>query len=323
MQIRDLNIALGLPVPAGEAGEISGVASLVDAGPEHLAALFNGRYRVAAESTRAGAVLVTPALAHHVPPTSIGLVTEDARTLWLRAIRCLHPGRAQAVPPVGRHPSAVIDVDAEVHPAAHIGPLCVIEAGARIGRGAVLHGGVFVGVDALIGDEVELLPHTVVLDTCEIGSRTRIGPSAVIGGPGFAVDAEGPVPHLGRVRVGAGVTIGANACVDRGLVGDTVIGDGAHLDNLVQIGHGAVIGPGAIICGQAGVAGSAALEAGVVVGGQAGIADHVRVAGGVRVAAQSGVTRDLENAGDYSGHPAEPNRARLQRMARLKRLVDP
>jgi len=321
VHLRDLCAALGLLPPTPDDTDILGAAALDEAETHHLAALFNARYSEPARTTRAGAVLVTPALAHLLPSHTVPLVSEDASRLWTLAVRCLHPGPTLRQPALGRHPSAVIDASAIVDATARVGPLCVIEAGARIDAGAVLHGGVFVGADAHIEAQAELLPRTVVMDRCRIGARTRVGPGAVIGGPGFGLDAEGAVPHIGRVLVGAEATIGANTCVDRGLVGDTIIEDRAHLDNLVQIGHGAIIGSGAVICGQVGVAGSARVEAGAVLGGQAGVADHVRIGSGVRVAAQSGVTRDLAVPGDYSGHPAEPNRERLRRIARLKRLV--
>jgi len=302
--------------------EISGVAPLGDAAVDQIAALFNGRYSDAGAITRAGVVLVTPGLAHILPEHTLPLICDNAASLWSRIIRHFHPVSAHRQPPIGRHPSAVIDSTAEVHESARIGPLCIIEANAHIGPDAVLHGGVFIGVHAHIGEQVELLPKTVIMDHCRIGERTRIGPGAVIGGPGFGLDAEGPIPHLGRVLIGTDASIGANTCIDRGLVGDTLIGNGAHLDNLVQIGHGAFIGAGAVLCGQVGVAGSARVEPGVVLGGQVGVADHVRIGSGVRVAAQSGVTRDLPQPGDYSGHPAEANRQRLKRLARLKRLTE-
>ena len=323
MHLRLLCEALCLPFPQAEDVPLTGVSTLEDAGPRHLAALFDRRYVDSARRTRAGAVIVRSGLADCLPPHTVPLIAPDASAVWSRAIRLLHPSPTFRRPSMGRHPSAAVDADAVVNPSARIGALCIIEAGAHISADAILHGGVFVGAGAYIGDHVELLPRTVIMDGVRVERGARIGPGAVIGGPGFGLDADGPIPHIGGVVVGAHATIGANACVDRGQVGETIIGEGAHLDNLVQVGHGVQIGSGVVICGQAGIAGSARIEPGVVIGGQAGVADHVHIHAGVRVAAQSGVTRDLVKGGDYSGHPAEPNRQRLRRVARLKRLVDP
>ncbi|MEZ4473068.1 MAG: UDP-3-O-(3-hydroxymyristoyl)glucosamine N-acyltransferase [bacterium] len=306
---------------AGET-EIVRVAPLTAAGPGCLAGLFEPRYRADAAQTRAAVVLTTEALAACLPPDVPRLVADDARAAWGLALRLLHPRPAVAPPPVGIDPRAAVDPAAQVAASARIGPFVTVEPGALVGDDSALFSGAYVGAGAEIGPRATLHPGATVLDACLIGSDVFIGSRAVIGSPGFGLDDQGRVPHVGRVVIGEGATIGALSSVDRGTVGDTLIGAGAHLDNQVQVGHNARVGPGAVLCGQVGLAGGAVVEAGAVLGGQAGVAGRATVGARARVAAQSGVTRNLAPDGTYSGHPAEENGARLRRLARLKRLAD-
>ncbi|MCB9527331.1 MAG: UDP-3-O-(3-hydroxymyristoyl)glucosamine N-acyltransferase [Myxococcales bacterium] len=302
---------------------ITHVAALADADDTALAAFFERRHRAAAAATRAAAVITTAALAPALPPDCARLVCADPRAAWHRAIRQLHPRPTLAPPPVGVDPRAAIDPAAAIDPTAAIGPFAVVGPRATINAGAVVAAHAIVAADAVIGEGATLAPRATVLDGCVIEADAWIGPGATIGSIGFGLDAHGRLPHPGRARVGRGATIGAGSCVDRATVGWTTIGPGAHLDNLVQIGHNASIGAGAVLCGQVGIAGGARIGAAVVIGGQAGVAGHLEVAPGVRLAAQSGVTRPLTAPGDYSGHPAEPNRARLRRLARQRRAAAP
>ena len=302
---------------------VSGAAALDTATPDQLSLLIEPRWRRAAAQTRAGAVVVRPDLADHLPDGVARLVAEDARAAWGRALRALHPHPTVAPPPVGVDPRAAVDPSADVDPSARVGAFVVIGPRAVVGAHAALFAQAYVGADVRIGARSTLLPGATVLDGCVIGEDVLLGARAVIGGPGFGLDALGRLPHIGIAIVCDGATLGAGTCVDRATLGVTRIGRGAHLDNLVQVGHNAVVGAGAVLCGQVGLSGGAVVEAGAVLGGQAGVAGHVTVGAGARVAAQSGVTHSLAGLADYSGHPAEPNRRRLRRLARLKALVDP
>ena len=306
----------------GPDAELGRVAALAEAGANDLAGLFSRRWRRAARHTRAAAVVVTPSLAPELPSGLTRLVTEDARGAWARAIRLLHPGPVLAPPPLGIDTRAAVDPGAEVHHEARIGPFVTVGPGAVIGRGAALFAGAYVGACARVGAESTLHPRAAVLDGCTVGERVLLAAGAVVGSPGFGLDAEGRVPHVGVAIVEDDVSLGAHTCVDRGTVAETRICRGAHLDNLVQVGHNAYVGPGAVLCAQVGLCGGARVEAGVVLGGQAAVNNQVTVGAGARLAARSGVTRDLRGGADYSGFPAEPNRARLRRIVRLRRLVD-
>lgn len=321
MRLDALAQAVGARLVGPDDRVVTRAAPLDGAGPSHLSALLEPRWRSAAAHTRAGAVVVSPALADHLPADVARLVAEDARGAWGRALRCLHPAPVVRPPPIGAHPTAVVDPTATVDPSARVGPFVVIGAEAVVEAGATLHAHVVVGAGARIGARATLHPGATVLDACGVGADALLGVRAVVGGVGFGLDAEGRVPHTGTVEIGAGATLGAHTCVDRATVGVTRVGPGAHLDNLVQVGHNATIGAGVVLCGQVGVAGGATIEDGAVLGGQVGVTGHVTVGAGARVAAQSGVTRSLPGGAEYSGHPAEPNRVRLRRIARLRALV--
>jgi UDP-3-O-[3-hydroxymyristoyl] glucosamine N-acyltransferase len=205
------------------------------------------------------------------------------------------------------HPSAVIDPDAVVHPGARIGPLCVVERGARIGADAVLKARVNVGEDCLIGE------------------RCILHPGVVIGadGFGFAPDAGAwvKIEQLGAVRIGDDVEIGANTCIDRGALGDTVIEDGVKLDNLIQIAHNVRVGRNTAMAGCVGVAGSANIGAHCTVGGSAGILGHLTIADKVHISSFSLVTRSILKPGHYTGvFPIDDNAGWEKNAAALKQL---
>ena len=210
------------------------------------------------------------------------------------------------------HPSAVIDDTAQVDPSAHIGALCVIGPGVRIGAGSVLHARV------------------TVAHGCVIGQRCIVHSGAVVGadGFGFAPRADGSwekIEQLGAVRIGDDVEIGANSCIDRGALGDTVIGDGVKIDNLVQIGHNVQIGRDTAVAGCAGVAGSAVIGQRCTIGGGAVVLGHLSLADGVHISASSTVTRSISTAGLHTGifpiddNPTwEKNAVTLKQLAKLR-----
>ena len=306
----------------GNAHPITRVAALDAADAHALAGLFDARYRAAAAGSRAGLILTTSALRSACPPGTPLLVCEDARAAWGKALRLLHPRPRIRPPPIGVHPTAIIDPGAILGECVRIGPFVCIGALAVIGDRTALFAGVQIGEDARIGADCTVHHHAVIHADSHIGQDVWIGAHAVIGSPGFGLDAAGRLPHIGAVRVGDRVSIGAQTCVDRGTVADTIIEADAHLDNLVQVGHNAFVGRSAVLCGQVGLAGGARVDAGAVIGGQAGVAGRGWVGAGARVAAQAGVTRALAAGGTYSGHPAEANLPRLKRIARLRQIAE-
>jgi UDP-3-O-[3-hydroxymyristoyl] glucosamine N-acyltransferase len=307
---------------ASSSGEryFDGVAPLQTAGPEQISFLDNRRYASLLDLTRAGAVIVHPEMRSRVPDSTVAIVTSEPYTAWARVAALFHP--APAVLP-GIHPSAVVDETAQIHPSAEVGPLCVIEAGAEIGPGCRIGPSAVIGSGVVLGRDCRIGAHASVSHAI-LGDRVYVYPGARIGqeGFGFAVTDRGflTVPQLGRVLLQDDVEIGANSTVDRGSAGDTVIGAGSRLDNLVQIGHNVVLGRCCIIVAQVGISGSTILGDFVQVGGQAAMAGHLQIGDRAQIGAQAGVISDVEPKARLLGSPAQPVRDFFRQIAILKKL---
>lgn len=222
------------------------------------------------------------------------------------------------------------DLSRAIHPSAVIAPDAVIAAGAFIGADARIGEGCVVGPNAMIGAGVELgegsrVGPGAVVSFALIGHRCSIGPGAVIGGAGFGL-VGGPaglleLPHFGRVIIGDDVRIGANCTIDRGMFGDTTLGDGVKLDNLCHIAHNVQVGAHTLMAAFAGVAGSVNIGRGVQFGGRVGIVDHVTVGDGARLAGNASPAGDVPPGETWAGQPAKPIRDWLRELAVLKRLA--
>ncbi|HEY8190761.1 MAG TPA: UDP-3-O-(3-hydroxymyristoyl)glucosamine N-acyltransferase [Micavibrio sp.] len=297
------------------------VAPLDQAGAGHLSFLDNIRYRDAFRSSKACACIVSPDMVELAPDGMALLVTKAPYKSYALAAQLFYPDH---------WPEARIAESARLHPSVKTGKGCVIEEGAVIAEGAELGDGCWIEANAVIGRNVVLGPRCRVgagatLSHCQVGQATRFYPGARIGqdGFGFAIDPAGhvKVPQLGRVIVGDHVEVGANTTIDRGAGPDTIIGDGAWIDNLVQIGHNVKIGRGCIIIAQVGISGSAVLEDYAVLAGQAGVAGHLTIGKGARIAAQSGIMKDVPAGAEMMGYPALPIRQFMRQVATLNRLI--
>jgi UDP-3-O-[3-hydroxymyristoyl] glucosamine N-acyltransferase len=291
----------------GEAGRaIEGLAPLESATPAQLSFLSNPKYTQQLAASRAGCVIVAPAQREAALARGDCIVTEQPYLYYARVSQ-FWKKRLGAPAGPAIHPSAVIDPDAVIDPTARIGALCVVERGARIGAGTTLKARVTVG------------------EGCVVGERCIIHPGAVIGADGFGfapnAGAWEKIEQLGAVRIGNDVEIGANTCVDRGALGDTVIEDGVKLDNLIQIAHNVRIGKHTAMAGCVGVAGSATIGAHCTVGGSAGILGHLTLADNVHISSFSLVTRSILKPGHYSGiFPIDDNATWEKNAATLKQL---
>ncbi len=322
--LRELARALGLPLRGGggDAG-IRGAAPLDAAGPGDLAALYDPRFADAARASRAGALIVPEEVADRFPDRPV-LPSRAPKADFARAIELLYP---EPSPEPGVDTRAVLGRDVvlghevSIGPLAHVGDGCRLGDRVVIGPGAVLLEGVVVGADTRIHPGVIVYPGT------EIGRRCRLLAGAVIGAPGFgvAVDAEGRtvrLPQLGRVVLEDDVEIGANTTVDRAMFGETRIGAGTRLDNLVQVGHNVRFGRNVLVAAQSGFAGSSSVGDGTLVGAQAGVGDHVRVGGRAVLATRSGVLKDVADGEAVAGFPAMPLAAWRRLVVILRRLPE-
>ena len=310
---------IGAPCPGSNA-MISGVAPLQCASASDISFLDSARYERLLQATGAGAVIVEPTLADRVPDGAVPIVTPSASEAWAKVVRLFHP-LAPLKP--GRDPTAYVapcasvDDSAEIGPFAYIGEGVVVGAGCRIGAQAVLQEGVAVEDDCRIGAGC-VVSHAV------IGAGSCLAPGVRIGQDGFGLARTSgglrTVPHLGKVVIGADVEIGAGCTIDRGSLGDTVIGDGCRLDNLVHIAHNVELGRCCVIVAQVGIAGSTVLEDFVQVGGQSAIAGHLRIGCGAQIAGKSGVMSDLEPGAVVFGTPAQPKAQVFRQLAWLKRM---
>jgi UDP-3-O-[3-hydroxymyristoyl] glucosamine N-acyltransferase len=226
----------------------------------------------------------------------------------------------------GIHPSAVIASSAEVHSTAHVGPDCVIGEGVQIDARSVLLGGNHIGKNARLGEDVRLFPNVVIYDRTSIGNRVTIHAGTVIGADGFgyAFDAgvHRKIQQVGNVVIHDDVEIGANAAIDRGALGSTVIGAGTKIDNLVHIAHNVVLGRHCLIMGQVGFAGSTHLGDYVVIASQSGIAGHLHLGNQVTVGAKSGVMRDVPDRGTVLGIPAMPDKQAKRQWIGVQQLPE-
>jgi UDP-3-O-[3-hydroxymyristoyl] glucosamine N-acyltransferase len=308
----------------GEAAvRVHGVAPLDQATPLEIALFADRRYLGQLRSTRGAAVLVSTALAAEVPTGLPAVVVKDAHAALPPLLDRLHPA-GEAAPVV--HPTAVLGkgvvmgVDVTIGPYAVVEDACELGDHVRIGAHAVLGRGSKVEQDSVLHPHVVLYPGTMV------GKRVIVHAGARLGSDGFGyVLQEGAyrkVPQVGRCVVADDVEIGANSCIDRGSIGDTVVGRGSKLDNLVHLAHNVRLGSACAMAAQVGIAGSTRIGNGVVFGGQAGLVGHIEVGDGARITAQAGVIGDVAPGETVTGYPARRLKEYLKGAALALRLPE-
>ncbi len=303
---------------------VRGVATLAGAQPHQLAFLANSKYRGQLPASQAGIVVLRAEDAELAPRTA--LVARDPYSAFAKIAALFEPVPQR---PPGIHASAVVDPTASVAASAHVGPFVSIGANSRIGDGCVIGPGCTIGEDCEVGDGCELIARVTLVTRVHLGKRVRVFPGAVLGAAGFGLamdftDNGGRwlnVPQLGGVRIGDDCEIGANTCIDRGALDDTVLEEDVRLDNLVQIGHNVRIGAHTAMAGCSAAAGSARIGRYCLIGGAAGVLGHLEVCDRVTITAMSLVTGSIRESGEYSsGTPLTDNRTWRKNAARFKQL---
>jgi len=304
---------------------VRGVASLEAAGPRDIAFIDNADYSAALELTRAGACLCPSRFLDKVPPTTAALETKEPVRAFAMVAARLYPSSLRPAPLAGegRAANAHIDRAARLEEGVHVGPFAVVGARAEIGRGTVVGPGATIGPDVRIGRDCSIGPGATVIHAL-VGDRVIVHAGARIGQDGFGfvpgAQRHTKVPQVGRVIVQDDVEIGANTCIDRGSIRDTVIGEGTKIDNLVQIAHNVVIGRHCLLAAHVGISGSTTLGDFVALGGRVGIAPHLRIGDSAQIAAGSGLMHDIPAGGRWGGYPAQPAKEWMRANAALRRV---
>jgi UDP-3-O-[3-hydroxymyristoyl] glucosamine N-acyltransferase len=301
--------------------EIVGLNGIERAGPGEMSFISNPKYGAAARSTKASAVIVGedfPAI-----PTAM-LRAKDPYLTFARALELFH--RPVRYAP-GLHPTAVVHSTARIGANAHIGPYVVINENVEIGATAVMLAHVVIYHGVTIGDNFFAHAHSVVRENCNLGNNVLLQNGVVIGsdGFGFAKTNDGSwhkIPQPAPVVIEDDVEIQANSCIDRASVGETRIGRGVKVDNLVQVGHGSRVGKNALLCSQVGLAGSTEIGNNVILTGQVGVVGHCKIGDGAIVTPQSGVAHDIPAGAFVSGAPAVDHKSWLKYSALLPKLPD-
>lgn len=320
MKVREIARLVGGETKGDKEKDITGVAAL-DAATERDLTFADGEaaLRRAADS-RAGCMLVPEGIS--VPGRTI-ITAANPRLAFIRAAESLHPPRLREA---GIHPTAVIAADAHLAPGVYVGPYCVIESGVKVGGGTHLSSGVYLGEGVSLGARCVLHPRVSIYPGVQVGDRVVIHAGVVLGSDGFGyLYAEGrqhKFPQLGGLVVENDVEIGSNTTIDRGSLGTTRIGEGAKIDNLVQIAHNVRIGRHSVIAAQTGISGSAEIGDFVTLAGQVGVADHVRIEDGAVIGAQAGIPtgKAVRKGSVMWGTPARPLSEFKKMYAHLSRL---
>jgi UDP-3-O-[3-hydroxymyristoyl] glucosamine N-acyltransferase len=305
---------------------ITGVNALDEAGENDITFLADTSHARRWGQSRAIGAVVSEGIepVGHNPQRRVLIYVPVAELAMVTVLELFQP--AQIVPEIGIHPTAWVDERARLGEGVRIGPHVSIDRDCDIGDGVILHAGVRLYAGVSVGAGSVLNANCVVRQGCRIGRAVIIHQNASIGADGFgyvpASDGRGllKVPQIGTVILEDGVELGAGACIDRAKFGATVIGAGAKIDNLVQIGHNCRIGRSTVIAGLTGIAGSCTIGDGVIIGGAVGIADHLRIGDGATIGAKSGVMKDIPPGETWLGYPADPAAEKLRQWATIRKL---
>lgn len=325
VRLSDIHAALGGVLLGDGATLVRRIASLEAAGPADLSFVSHARYAGQIGSTRAAALIVPPELADQAHTRGPCIVAPETYLYFAHLTQWWKQRQRQAGAAPAIHPSAHIDPTAQLGAGVGVGAFAVIGPGVQVGDGAQVGPHCVLERGSSLGAATRLAAHVTVGEDCTLGARCLVHSGVVIGadGFGFAPHPDGwvKIEQLGAVRIGDDVEIGANCCIDRGALEDTVIENGVKLDNLIQIGHNVHVGAHTAMAGCAGVAGSARIGAHCTIGGGAVVLGHLTLADRVHISAASVVMRSIAQPGQYSGvFPIDDNKSWEKNAATLRQL---
>lgn len=304
----------------GEDMDVTGVNTLADAAPTELSFLANPKYAPQLEATRAAAVILA---ADQAPEGRPCLISANP---YLDFARCVQLFAKPQGSFSGVSELAFVHDDARIDPTASVGPFVFIGPRAVVGPRTSIFSGSYVGEDCQIGEDCLIYPNCSLMAGTQLGKRVTLHAGTVLGsdGFGFAQGAAGMTkfPQIGRTVIEDDVEIGANTTIDRAALGETRIGQGTKIDNLVQLGHNVRVGRNCILVAQVGIAGSTSLGDGVILAGQVGVAGHIHLGDGCRIGAKSGVGQDIPPRQDLSGIPVMPHGTFLRTSAIMPKLPE-
>jgi UDP-3-O-[3-hydroxymyristoyl] glucosamine N-acyltransferase len=321
LKLQEIAERLGCRLDGDGTIEIRAVAGIEDAGPGDVTFFTNPKYAAELRKTKASAVIA----GEHVDDAPCAVLkTPHPYLAFAKAVELFADAWR---PPAGVHPMADVAATAVIAPEASIGAFAIVGEGATIGARTRVEGHAVIGRNAVVGDDCVIHAHASIRERVRLGHRVIVQDGAVIGsdGFGFARTPEGShhkIPQIGGVVIEDDVEIGANVTIDRPAVGETRIGAGSKIDNLVQVAHGVTIGRRVILAAQVGIAGSTTIEDEVTLAGQVGVAGHLTVGKGARASAQSGIPNSVEPGAFVSGYPAIDNRKWLKSSALFRRLPE-
>jgi len=322
--LRDIIERLGGELIGDPATRIESIDPLEAAGPAAMAFLSNPLYEKQLAASRAACVIVAPAFRDAAAARGAAIVTPDPYLYFARLTQWwAERTRPRAAPSI--HATAAIDPAARLGARVAVGAFAVIEAGAVVGDDASIGAHAVVAAGCSVGAATRIGPRVAIIAGTSIGARGIVHPGAVLGADGFGFAPDRgrwkKIEQLGRVVIGDDVEIGANTCIDRGALGDTVIADGVKIDNLVQVGHNVRIGAHTAIAGNVGIAGSTTIGAHCMLGGGSGVAGHVTITDHVIVGGATQISRSIAKPGFYSGtFPFDDNASWEKNAAVLRNL---
>ncbi len=321
MKLREISSLLSLPLEGDGDIEITGLSSLENAKKGEISFYSDPKFKHLLETTEASALIIPEDLIFNRLPVL------RAKNPYLAFAKLMSIFYTSPLPSPGIHPTAIISETATISPTAHVGAFTFIGSRVSIGENTVIMPHCFIGDEVKIGKNCLIYPQVTIRERVSIGDRVIIHSGAVIGSDGFGYikKEDGSffkIPQIGTVLVQDDVEIGANTTIDRATIGETVIGSGTKIDNLVQVGHNVKIGENTIIAAQTGIAGSSEIGKNVTMAGQVGIADHLRIGDYVIIAAKSGVASNLPPHSIVAGYPEMDIKLWRRVFASLSRLPD-